>query len=254
MQPWYFLHIPKTAGTSTIRALSGWRTCPARDWAGLVGLSRWRWKWSDGFAGHFGLGLAEYVDRPLWTFTFLRDPVELVLSAHGHLLRDTSIPLHAEACGRTLVEFLRDFPVLHEPQSRWLAREVDGVRMKRCRTASEANALVEEAIGRTVDWMRRDPAGLLERVVERARALAFVGFVEDLDGGIGSVARVLGKPVRLGGPRLNVHSARRRIEDLSAEERDAVEAVTRLDRQLYRCLWEHWRHRATMAADGGKAC
>lgn len=212
--------------------------------------SRWRWKWSDGFAGHFGFGLAEYVGRPLWTFTFLRDPVELVLSAHGHLLRDASSPLHAEARGRTLLEFLRDYPVLHEPQTRWLAREVDGVRMKRCRTASEANGLVLEAIGRTVDWMGRDPAGLLERAVERALALGFVGFVEGLDDGIARVARVLGRSVRPVGPRLNVHSGRRRIEDLSAEERDAVDAATRLDQQLYRRLRDHWRHRDPVIAGG----
>jgi len=198
--------------------------------------------------------LAEYVGRPLWTFTFLRDPVELVLSAHGHLLRDASSPLHAEARGRTLVEFLREFPVLHEPQTRWLAREVDGVRMRRCRTASEANGIVLEAVGRTVDWMRRDPLGLLEGAVERALTLGYVGFVEDLDDGIARVAKALGRSAKPVVPRLNVHSARRRLEDLRAEERDAIEAVTRLDQRLYRRLWEHWRHRDPGGAGGGTPC
>ena len=93
-----------------------------------------------------------------------------------------------------------------------------------------------------------------QNLVIRNTATGANGFVEDLNDGIARVAKALGRSAKPVVPRLNVHSARRRLEDLRAEERDAIEAVTRLDQRLYRRLWEHWRHRDPGGAGGGTPC
>lgn len=51
--PWYFLHIPKTAGTSLLSLLpKTGRLCPARDWPQLC--ARPAEERFAGYAGHFG--------------------------------------------------------------------------------------------------------------------------------------------------------------------------------------------------------
>ena len=84
------------------------------------------------------------------------------------------------------------------------------------------------------------------------RALGFGGFVDALDEDIGRVARRLGKPAAPVAPRLNRHSARRSVGQLSSEERDAVERATRLDRELYQRLRQHWKDRDPVADGLGK--
>lgn len=233
MKDWYFLHIPKTAGTSTIRALSGWRTCPARDWVQLRGLPWWRVKWSRGFAGHFGVDLPAYLGRRLWTFTFLREPEAMVLSAYGHVLRDATHPLHGEARRRDLAGFLRDFRVLRDPQVRWLNRRLDVGRMREARGAAAVAGLVREAVAATEAALDGDRAALLEGALAMVQGLDYVGLTETWEADMGVLGGLLGRRLETGTARLNVNAGRLRPETLTEEERDLLHEATRLDRALY---------------------
>ncbi len=99
-KPLYFLHIPKTAGTSLTsyldRQFEPEQIFPFQLWPDyLEGLERE----PIGFAaksdhytfyrGHFGFGLVEEVARPISVVTFLREPRALLRSLFNHLLTDT---------------------------------------------------------------------------------------------------------------------------------------------------------------------
>jgi hypothetical protein len=88
---YYFLHIPKTAGTS----LNQWLTdtgefdiCPEGLWSLLLKRDRQELLSHSMYCGHFYRPLAAYLGCRLTTFTFLRNPLERAVSHHRHVLRD----------------------------------------------------------------------------------------------------------------------------------------------------------------------
>ena len=97
MRPFYFLHIPKTAGTSVkawLQAQGGFCICPDSLWSQLLRREREALGNYDLFAGHFYTSLAGYLHRDLSSFTFLRHPVERSISHYLHIMRHEAHYLH----------------------------------------------------------------------------------------------------------------------------------------------------------------
>lgn len=85
----YFLHIPKTAGTTFSTILEHYfdydAIYPSTVWSELVtdmkkDLSSYRL-----FRGHFGYGLEKILNKPLVYITMLRDPIDRIISNYNHI-------------------------------------------------------------------------------------------------------------------------------------------------------------------------
>jgi len=140
--PVYFLHIPKTGGTTVAAYLRGGfepdRVCPATDWRALASLSRARLASYDLFYGHFGGGLITELPHAPQIVTMLRDPVDQAVSAWCHIRR------HPASAGPHL-RGVSDFRAYLErripnPQCRYLTLDASNLEAGAKRTLSQALA------------------------------------------------------------------------------------------------------------------
>ncbi|MFJ9497480.1 sulfotransferase family 2 domain-containing protein [Brevibacillus centrosporus] len=109
-----FLHLPKTAGTSMNTLLveqfgqdhvaflhegNPWSTerlvrlCNVAD-SPILAIS-----------GHFPFGIHQLIDRPCTYFTFLRDPVEMLVSMYYYIRRTPVVPTHEKVLNMSFREF-----------------------------------------------------------------------------------------------------------------------------------------------------
>jgi len=111
----YFLHIPKTAGTSFIHATNKffypYQILPESLWVKLLQLMPKDFTKFRLIRGHFGYGLYRILPKKPIYLTMLRDPLERTLSWHGHLQkqlepRDSLLKKLNES--ETLFEVLED--------------------------------------------------------------------------------------------------------------------------------------------------
>lgn len=93
--PFYFLHIPKTGGTSLGSHLLS--QCPEQlvlncSLHEMLSVSRKEIQSFSYFAGHFGTLLLDRLDKPLRLITMLRDPLERTVSSiyYGKAVASTS--------------------------------------------------------------------------------------------------------------------------------------------------------------------
>jgi hypothetical protein len=235
-----FLHIGKTAGSSLRRILR--RQFPAREVlefrAPLPEPGRLRREGAvAAFAtipeadrararlimGHTTFGLHELVPRPSTYITMLRDPVALVVSLYGHILRTERHILHDEVVSRglSLGGFVRS----------GISVEADN---------SQTRALAGDT--------STPFGGCTEAMLERAktnveRHVAVAGLTERFDESLLLLGRTFGW-TRLYYVAMN--TAPRRIEP-TAEEIEEIRERNRLDLDLY--AWAAARFEEQLAAD-----
>jgi hypothetical protein len=123
----YFLHIPKTAGTSVSNCLS---EIAAKKDLKMVGpilidhlIERPQWENSDLLVGHLGLLPLKHKFQ---YFTILRDPLDRLYSYYSHVKRDPVYFIHNVVAGENLSfeEYLLDdrfFNINFNMQARYLS-------------------------------------------------------------------------------------------------------------------------------------
>lgn len=129
---YYFLHLPKTAGTSVsawIEETRRFSVMPDHLWGALLVRPRSQLEHYDMFWGHFYRSLHSYLPFPVTPFVFLRNPIDRSISHYEHIRREPGHYFHDRVRRQgSFLAFLRDSvtrPMVRNFQVRALCNTLD---------------------------------------------------------------------------------------------------------------------------------
>lgn len=234
IEPAVFLHIQKTAGTSLVHLA-------ARHYGveNIITHGDYSGRRSESLvnipfvSGHFGYDYAKSLICTRKSFTFLRDPVERILSLYFFFRSQDpgTFPMYRIAHEHSLIEFLEKG--LEDP----LVKS----RVWNNQTWQLAHGY-GNLDGRGLDYF--SDQNLLDLACEHLQHFSFVGLAESFDSDAVQVAKVLKWPPADDKIRANATEGRKKSGDLSLEEQALLAELTRLDTVVYEYA------RTVLKADG----
>lgn len=246
----YFLHIPKTAGTSLhqflIQVGGPDRVLPPNlIWDHLI---RGMVEITDRtriIGGHFAGLLPLWLRRWPRIITILRDPLARAVSHINHVQRDVAHPLHAASLGLSVEEYCAH-PVLRRTVENFQARSLASLRI--------ASILVPKgsphelpfgtiSVGFEDALYALDAAdGLRDAAIQALDEIDAVGVCEAFGPSLRLYAKVLGWPGEVEEPRLNPAAAgQKTVAALTDRERDTLIGLNQIDLAVYRHACERFR-------------
>ncbi len=203
--PLYFLHIPKTAGTS-VRILcedhfSYDQICPAYFPAHLSAIASEQAASYHLFRGHHAGALYPFLKKPLNTFTWMRSPMSWLVSNYSFQIQERNIP--ETMSFQEWLEVTPSNPVCHF-------------------------LTITTPLSPDVSSL-----SLLDRASEVLKNCFMIGMVEKHDDSINILCHQLGLYPPEMAAAFNRTSSRRKWEDFSAETTKRAEAMLTEDMKLY---------------------
>ena len=236
----YFLHIPKTAGSSFVEFLKAiykpdessfslfvqdFLKLPPEQIANLKAVS-----------GHYFYNIQTFTPRTLVYVTMLRDPIERTISMYAQIQRMQTHYAYEIVKSQSLLDFVTDErtkPLYVNYQTRYIAADPNTIEMAK-KLSSEQMKTLE------LWWQMEsfaptgysDPA-LLERAQERLRKFAFVGLAEQYDESVEVLCYTFGWPMPAALKMFNVSGNRPARESIPQDVIDVIQENTQLDAALY---------------------
>jgi len=235
----YFLHIPKTAGTTLIAILDSYfdfdSIYPWRFWPKLLRKIPDFTKYKL-VRGHFGYGLHRLLPKKPVYVTILRDPIERTISDYDHRVRDPD-PLYKEKYSKnqSIAEFFSDkekrktFENMHtlhiglDPDILLLTKSYGRKSIHRFRFREELPYWAD-------DVSKKE---LLETAKQRLANFEFVGIAEKFEESLFLLYYTFGWRPISSTWRLNIAKKRPRSEELPSEAVAKIRECVQLDIELY---------------------
>ncbi|TDN67237.1 sulfotransferase family 2 domain-containing protein [Paraburkholderia sp. BL10I2N1] len=233
--PLYYLHIPKTGGTSFISFLDNQfdqdEICPAQLLPGLFEIPDQSLRNYSFFRGHLWYGLSSYIKRNLTYITMLRDPVQRTISWYSHVKRDENAYRHRRVVDEnwSLLDFVQDSETnwdMTNAQTLFFAVDLDYSRLALDPVGYGTETVKQYA-------QRADDRALLDIAKKRLEEAAFFGITERMQNSMNLLSYRMGFYPDFSAPTLNTSLNRPLDNEISAETIAAINRITTLDQELY---------------------
>jgi hypothetical protein len=237
----YFIHIPKTAGTTLISLLDAKfnvdEILPAQLWKELAKIPPDQIGNYRLYRGHFGAnGLSALLPKPPVCLTMLRQPIPLSLSTYKFVLREPGTRVHAlaKSSQMSFAEFI------NHPKTRIRVSNKQTRNLSSNLQVNPSDPLFNyrESRDRVDQWLEKyritnSDSDSLSLAKQKLDECAFFGLVERFDESMALMSYAFGwAPVGITS-RLRAATSKAEIDDLPTAVRDALEEYNELDILLY---------------------
>ena len=243
-KPAIFMHIQKTAGTSIVNLarneydpnqvvshgdyLNGCseRDCSLDSIVNVRGLSPKEFSNKSFVSGHFGFDFAKPLLNGRYSFTFLRDPIERILSYY-YFCR-TRDPLEYEIYSLTQVLTLDQFLILGLDRPSIKAQIWNNQAWQLASGYGSSNG---------INIWSYSPEKILELAIQHLDDFSYIGFAETFEKDRDHILKALGIVPPLEKVVSNANPNRPKANDLPESSLNLLNELTYLDRELYKVAW-----------------
>ena len=246
-----FLHIQKTAGSVIVKLarpvygskkvvshgdyLSGWVNTGLNDIVDARGQSPENFNNKLFISGHFGFYFARPLLKGRYSFTFLRDPIERILSYYYFCL--TRDPQEYEIYRLTQTATLDQFLMLG----------LEDPSVKACIWNNQAWQLAHgygNSDGRNI--LSFSPDEILELAIQHLDEFSYIGFAETFEEDRDHVLKALGIVPPLEKIVSNANPGRPTAKDLPPSTLKLLDELTQLDQILYKEAWSQKKAKSAL--------
>lgn len=175
-------------------------------------------------SGHFGYGFAEPLLKGRYAFTFLRDPVERLISLYWFSRAQTGDNILYNAAKRfSFDEFLKLGRCLEGEASHPLRPQIWNNQTYQLAHGYGSNVGIDDC----------EPKTLLSTAKRNLRSFDYIGFTETLSSDAAKIFQSIGGSSTVTTNKTNVTERRPALEHLSSCSVALLKEMTELDRELY---------------------